>query len=65
MNLDLNYSDQYIVGLTFSTLGNTWSTETSSSDFAPEIKILLQSCGPNIQKEGNLLQAKVGSSYIL
>ncbi|CAI9293084.1 unnamed protein product [Lactuca saligna] len=48
--LDLNHTNQYIVGLALCALGNTCSAEMAR-DLAPEVERLLQFRDPNIQKK--------------
>ncbi|KAG8498493.1 hypothetical protein CXB51_004894 [Gossypium anomalum] len=51
--IDLNHSNQYIVGLALCALGNICSAEMAR-DLAPVVERLLQFRDPNIRKKKNL-----------
>ncbi|CAI9303649.1 unnamed protein product [Lactuca saligna] len=56
--LDLNHTNQYIVGLALCALGNTCSVEMAR-DLAPEVERLLQFRDPNIQKKATLCLIRI------
>ncbi|XP_017633782.1 AP-1 complex subunit gamma-2-like isoform X1 [Gossypium arboreum] len=55
---DLNYSNQYIVGLALCALGNICSAEMAR-DLAPEVERLLQFRDPNIRKKAALCSIRI------
>ncbi|GMN41659.1 hypothetical protein TIFTF001_010873 [Ficus carica] len=52
--IDLNHTNQYIVGLALCALGNICSAEMAR-DLAPEVERMLQFRDPNIRKKNNQL----------
>ncbi|MBA0855595.1 hypothetical protein Goshw_016022 [Gossypium schwendimanii] len=56
--IDLNHSNQYIVGLALCALGNICSAEMAR-DLAPEVERLLQFRDPNIRKKAALCSIRI------
>ncbi|KAJ8451657.1 hypothetical protein Cgig2_018291 [Carnegiea gigantea] len=56
--LDLNHSNQYIVGLALCALGNICSAEMAR-DLAPEVERLLQFRDPNVRKKAALCSIRI------
>ncbi|XP_027152572.1 AP-1 complex subunit gamma-2-like [Coffea eugenioides] len=58
MEIDLNHTNQYIVGLALCALGNICSAEMAR-DLAPEVERLLQFRDPNIRKKAALCTIRI------
>ncbi|KAF9606942.1 hypothetical protein IFM89_030240 [Coptis chinensis] len=56
--IDLNHTNQYIVGLALCALGNICSAEMAR-DLAPEVERLFQSRDPNIRKKAALCSVRI------
>ncbi|KAK9188948.1 hypothetical protein WN944_020353 [Citrus x changshan-huyou] len=56
--IDLNHTNQYIVGLALCALGNICSAEMAR-DLAPEVERLLQFRDPNIRKKAALCSIRI------
>ncbi|PPS05996.1 hypothetical protein GOBAR_AA14646 [Gossypium barbadense] len=56
--IDLNHSNQYIIGLALCALGNICSAEMAR-DLAPEVERLLQFRDPNIRKKAALCSIRI------
>ncbi|KAK1296534.1 AP-1 complex subunit gamma-2 [Acorus calamus] len=56
--IDLNHSNQYIVGLAICALGNICSAEMAR-DLAPEVERLFQTRDPNIKKKAALCSIRI------
>ncbi|KAK8631130.1 hypothetical protein V6N13_079893 [Hibiscus sabdariffa] len=56
--IDLNHSNQYIVGLALCALGNISSAEMAR-DLAPDVERLLQFRDPNIRKKAALCSIRI------
>ncbi|KAF0918164.1 hypothetical protein E2562_023103 [Oryza meyeriana var. granulata] len=56
--VDLNHSNQFIVGLALCVLGNICSTEMAR-DLSPEVERLLQSREPNTKKKKQKLPTEI------
>ncbi|MBA0648920.1 hypothetical protein Goklo_016552, partial [Gossypium klotzschianum] len=56
--IDMNHSNQYIVGLALCALGNICSAEMAR-DLAPEVERLLQFRDPNIRKKAALCSIRI------
>ncbi|PON59284.1 Adaptor protein complex AP-1, gamma subunit [Parasponia andersonii] len=56
--IDLNHSNQYIVGLALCALGNICSAEMAR-DLAPEVERLMQFRDPNIRKKAALCSIRI------
>ncbi|KAH9627183.1 hypothetical protein KSS87_020729, partial [Heliosperma pusillum] len=56
--IDLNHTNQYIVGLALCALGNICSAEMAR-DLAPEVERLLQFRDPNVRKKAALCSIRI------
>ncbi|CAK9137800.1 unnamed protein product [Ilex paraguariensis] len=56
--IDLNHTNQYIVGLALCALGNICSAEMAR-DLAPEVEQLLQFRDPNVRKKAALCSIRI------